>query len=109
MYDYFTQAKAQTTSEHTLEDLKDSTLIDKEVNEVFCNVFGSYNMSDNLEDIYRDHHSHFFVDDKLFLMLEIEKRFENFGVELNEEHFNTMITVQDVFDEVKKQIKAKHE
>ncbi len=96
--------KEQTISEYTLQELQNSEfLIENELNDVFVNLFKSYNKDDTLESLYKEYNN-FFLHDSLFLMFDIEKKFENCNVELNNEHFDVMITVRDVFDEVKKQI-----
>lgn len=79
----------------------DSSKIDKEMNYIFENIYGTYKKSDKIYDKLSDLH---IILDEALIVMDIEKRFEKFGVRLTDEQFNQMITFQDIIDEVKLQI-----
>jgi hypothetical protein len=103
MYTYFEDSIPACISTYSQEELQNNlSYIEDELERVFCNIFGAYNKTDILNNIYREYT--IWCDDELIIMLDIENTFENCNVQLNEEHFERFVTVQDIFDEVTTQI-----
>lgn len=112
MYDYWEHGRRITPQcKYSLKKLMNNPdLLEKEIDWVFYNLYGAFNKTDILEDIYRYYDLERMCDDQLLIMLGIETKFYKFGVELTEELlYQEFKTFQDIYDEIKKQLHKKYQ